>query len=207
MIAVIPTIGEAPQLRGLVAELLRADVEVLLTVNRPDVTLPPFPPLVWRIDVPDTSIYHGWNLGLGLARTRRCRVAILNDDIVLEPGALTDVARLMDDARDVAICGFDYTQSCLRQLRPVEGSYRHGGIGGWAFIADPTRCPDADEDYEWWYGDDDLFFTVADAGHGLAIAEGCWVTHQGETTARNHPWTDKAKLRDLARFTAKWGDR
>lgn len=212
MIALIPTIWEAPQLPALVTQLLDEGVkQILLTVNREDAPLSmPWMPTSPRLAViPEYgSIYDGWNVGIRYARIFKDKLAILNDDIELAPNALAAAERMMDDNANVAICGLDYRGDAAvpSGLLYVEGTYQYGGIHGCAFIVDPNSVDEVDRQFEWWYGDDDLVRTAVAAGKKVAIAEGCRVIHQGETTAVNHPWTHGAKIRDAARFAKKWGD-
>lgn len=212
MIAVIPTIGEAYQLPGLVQQLLFEGVEqVLLTVNRPGVTVAPML-TEWSQKIVlarvDGTIYDGWNYGLRRAYERNTLLAVLNDDIELEPWALGRAEMLMRSDPTVAICGLDYTEgSGDLELKHVHGTFQHGGIPGWAFLADPERVGPVDPQFEWWYGDDDLVNHAEKDGWKVAIAMGCKVKHQGEATASkpHHSWTTAAKVRDTHRYHAKWG--
>ncbi len=211
MIAVIPTIGEAYQLPALVQQLLYEGIdEVLLTVNKPNVSVAPML-TEWshRITLArvDGTIYDGWNLGLRKAGALGEHVAMLNDDIELQHGALRRAQDMMLTDPTVAICGLDYTESKETRLEYVEGTFQHGGIPGWAFIADPARVGPVDSQFEWWYGDDDLVRSALAEGWKVAIALGCKVKHQGEATASkpHHSWTTAAKVRDTHRYHAKWG--
>lgn len=214
MIALIPTVGEAWQLPTLVDRLLAEGVDqVLLTVNE---NPPPKLPLMNGPRVAiiplSGSIYAGWNFGIRYARANDVGgwVALLNDDLELAPGALVAAARYIDDDPTVAVVGLDYRSDAPEAptgLRKVSGTFRHDGVHGCALLVDANKVREVDEDFEWWYGDDDLVFKAEQDGWSVALAEGCRVTHQGEATAVKREWTHMAKIRDRQRFIEKWGDR
>lgn len=209
VLAVIPTIGESPLLPDLLHLLGEEKVDVLLLINRDGVvfTTPATTNVLW---LPGLSIYREWNLGVGIAQRAGYDVAaILNDDIELAPGALRRAAGLLVDSSMVA-AGLDYFDGAAdRQpaLRQVRGTYRHGGVGGFAFLVKPEFYLGVDEQFEWWGGDDDLMFQYEAQGHTVGIADGCPVTHVSETTARRHLWTYEARARDRERFEAKYPGR
>lgn len=212
VVAVVPTIGEAPQLPTLVDRLLADGVDaVLLLVNRlgADVRVALSPGRVHRIDHRG-SIYDSWNMGLDFAKALDAVALVVNDDVTLAEGAARLVERAFSLDPGLAVVGFDYRCQPGEEFRLdyVQGTYRHGGIAGFAFAVDPTRT-DArvDERFEWWYGDDDLMFQVHADGLGLAIARTACVQHVAETTSSRHPWTYEARARDTVRFQEKWGLR
>jgi hypothetical protein len=216
VIAAVPTIGEAPQLPALVEALLEGGASsVLLTVNEEravrSVSAHAAHHRVHVLPI-DGSIYEGWNTAMRFARNIEpgARLALLNDDLTLHEGAMAGLERLMDQHPDVAVMGFDYRPDAPRipqGIKRVQGTFRNNGVHGCALCVDPGRVREVDPMFEWWYGDDDLVLNAIADGHGVAIAEGCRVTHVGEGTASKRPWTDAAKLRDQARFLEKWGDR
>lgn len=208
MIVAVSTIGCAPQLHNLVAQLVGEGHQIWLLVNRRDVTLDyTDADTILRWDLPNLNLYATWNHALTLARKlNEPRLAFLNDDLELAPDALATAAALMTEDPTIAVCGLDYEHRDVTMLRRCTGSYRHHGIGGFAFIVDPARVPDFDEGYEWWGGDEDFLNTAAAQGNHLAIADGCWVTHEGGVSADRNPWTEDAKVRDRERFLHKWGN-
>ncbi len=213
--AVIPTIGESPWLPALVDRLWEdgADQVVLLSNARDD-----GPHLDgWR-DWPNVAyvkhhdgIYQSWNMGIRLSRPGVA--VVLNDDVELEPGALQKVAGAFDRDELLTVVGFDYGVSTANRVRKgrdlvyVHGTYQHGGVGGFAFAVRTEAWPGADEDYEWWYGDDDLMRRFEERGGRLAVVAEAKVVHHWSTTGSRHPWTEEAKGRDAERFRRKWGDR
>lgn len=218
MHAFIPTIGASPYLWPLV-DTLAGDVEsgaingvwigdngtigetkdrLAELADRPGVE-------VW--DTRGLGIYEQWNHALDQGATRARYVALLNDDIEVAAGALAAVADLADTDHDVAVIGLDYncTPIAKPRFRYCHGSWRLGGIGGFAFVVAATVAPRVDTQFEWWGGDDDLFWAVEEAGHKLAVAEGVCVLHHHSISANQTPWTGEAAARDHARLLAKWG--
>lgn len=203
--AAIPTIGQSEHLPALVAGLLDEGVDwVWLLVNRPEADVPGFDSdRVARVDLFGQTIYQGWNWAI---RNTLGPLAILNDDIALGPGALGAVAAALASDDQLGAVGFDYEQLPLLRLRYTTGTYRHHGISGCAFMVDAARCPLVDEQFEWWGGDDDLMYTIAEQGGRMGVLEGAHVLHWSGTTARNHPWINDAVVRDRERMLAKWGE-
>lgn len=209
----IPTIGESHLLKPLVDDLLADSAidHILLLINQPDVELDDMPAsdrlYIALTDGP--SIYPGWNTAIRSGALVNAWLAILNDDIAfMARNTVSQTAQLLCDYPQYVVMGFDYTNTRPAdplEPRRVHGSYRMGGIGGFAFMVDTSRCPEVDEQFEWWGGDDDLFFQVEDGGGRLGIATGLTVSHVAETTASKHAWTFDARDRDRERLRAKWG--
>jgi hypothetical protein len=218
-VAVIPTIGHAPQMPALVRTLLESGADtVLLIVNVPftklgehGVDLLANPPDGKRVRVLSHTrgIYDSWNAGLDLAQQMGAYAVVLNDDVSLHPHAMAKALSALEHG--YAIAGFDaYERPEPERVPPfldVSGSFRHGGVPGFAFAADPEACARVDTRFEWWYGDDDLFFATEGRGGRLCVRLGAWVGHQAETTAVHYPWTIEARARDVERFREKWGHR
>lgn len=153
------------------------------------------------------TFYRSWNHAIAVAREEGHKLAILNDDIVLpKHQPITAALTVWDDHPDVAVLGFDHTEqvTVAEGLRYCSGSFRHGGIPGFAFMVDPLRVEEVDPAYEIWYGDDDLFFTTQRNGHRLGR---CYlqVRHAASTTLNRRAWVAAAAQRDRERWEAKWG--
>lgn len=209
-LAVIPTIGHSPLLRRLVDQLREEEVEVLLIVNNAnpgeflvhgDIELH-FPK--WK------GIYKQWNLGMAIGAYHDRPTLILNDDVILAPGAATLVA---DELRrgEWAVIGFDYAQVVnppTPQVKSVIGTYRHGGVGGFAFGVNPNLCTRVDDRFMWWGGDDDLVLGTAAAGRKVGVMYGAQVFHpEPSRTANAYPellpegWVEN----DRNLLIEKWG--
>lgn len=212
MIVAIPTIGKSSLLRPLLEDLMSdpAVAEVILYVNQPDVHLdiPPFSKIYTK-QVPERSIYHSWNKAISYAAYQGDYLAILNDDIRFTcHHPMTYATEIMDEHQEVTVLGFNYTGNAGRHLYYTHGSYRHGGIGGFAFCVSPAHTDLVDTGFEWWGGDDDLFFS-AEKNYGAqacAIAGNLTVEHPlPETSAVTQEWTNEAKGRDMKYLAEKWG--
>lgn len=208
--AFIPTIGRSTLLPALVERLHASDVEAVhVAANRPDAD-PSW--LTAGADlhsfVLGLGLYEVWNLGIAWgAEAGFDLLCVLNDDIDLHPGAVAILAGLVEARPDVWLAGFDHL--CFAgpaQLHEVTGTYRDGGIGGFAFTVRPQLVPFVDTSFEWWGGDDDLVFATRQAGGVCALALGAHVGHpQPETSAQHYPELLAAKDRDRDRLVAKWG--
>lgn len=214
----IPTIGYSPLLIPLVNELERDSRidRILLTVNLQEYVEPVkefFRFAEPNIKVLETwpqgrSIHYGWNLSMIMAQEANAWLAVLNDDIHLfEPNAISTVARLMSDNRDYAIVGLNWqetpeaTDPSAPALRSVTGSYRHYGVGGFAWVCDPHRTQRVPEELVHWGGEDHIIFQAQNAGYKIGIANHVHVEHSHpETTAKAQEWTQQAKEQDRITF-------
>lgn len=214
----IPTVGESLYLPRLL-ESLTEDPSVgriILYVNEPgslqavrDQIPAPLRSRVEVEEVPERDFYQTWNTAMDRAADAGNLLAILNDDIAFPLyGSITLALTVWRDFPEVAILGFDSTESVPYQQRLLycSGSYRHGGIPGFAFLVDPQRAGRVDESFEIWYGDDDLFFSTEAAGHRLAK---CWVRvqHAESLTLNQREWVVGAIERDKMAWRTKYGAR
>lgn len=214
-LAVIPSIGLSPYLPALVDVLRDADVQTLVVTNHP---LQAFPGhvadtgadrMMWRPGW--RGLYRQWNLGLGYGALLGVPTLVLNDDIVLTPQA---VRQMVDKLREGgwALLGFDYTGEVRStpQARAVQGTWRRGGIGGFAFGANPRRCARVDRRFRWWAGDDDLVYATLARGESVGLLYGCRVEHPQPSLSANQSggllpdgWADN----DARLLWDKWGER
>jgi GT2 family glycosyltransferase len=187
--AVIPTLGERPELLPLMAQLIREDVDVI------------------TLGLPGENLHHMWNKGAALARDWRQAdaIAILNDDIRLPNGALAAMYAAMQTA-DFACVGVD-PQAPFGVPQTPKASIITGGVerltqgvSTWCFLVAADAWQDIDEAYEWWWGVSDLFVKIQEHGGRLGYVQGLGIEHVGSGTAKNHPWTEAAKLRDAKRW-------
>lgn len=219
----IPTIGYSHYLIPLVNELERdrAIDQILLTVNREEYveSIQDFfrfaEPTVevietWPLGI---SIHHGWNTSIELARKENAWLAVLNDDIrLLTPNAISQVAGILANNPSYAIVGLNWhgtpesANPSARPLRQTHGTYRHGGVGGWAWVCDPHKIETVPDDFVWWYGDDHIVLAAERDGHLVGIANHIKVEHFNEYTAESegHEWTQSAKIRDHEAFQRIW---
>jgi hypothetical protein len=219
----IPTIGYSELLIPLVNELerdLKID-KIILTVNREEYVEPVrsiFQFAEPTVEIIETwpqgmSLHHGWNYSIEMARKENAWLAVLNDDIrLLGPNYISYVAGLLAGNPRYAILGLEWLENPgsakggARPLRKVSGSYRHCGVGGFAWVCDPHKVVLVPEDYIWWYGDDHIFFSAEKAKYRLGIATQAGVEHVNSMTSRGvaSEWTEEARANDTEVFRRIW---
>jgi hypothetical protein len=215
----IPTIGYSELLIPLVNALEqdRSIDKILLTVNLESHVEPVQDFFRFgepTIEVVETwpmgrSIHHGWNTSIERARKEDAWLAVLNDDIrLLEPNAISTVAGLLASHPSHAIVGLNWQESPestspgARPLRQVHGSYRHHGVGGFAWVCDSHKVRTVPETLVWWGGDDACFFYAEEDGYKLGVASHVHVEHANELTANanDQNWTHESKNHDWIEF-------
>ena len=178
------------------------------------------------VEEPDAGIYDLWDYGRRWALRnwgpatgpidRPVYLHVLNNDVTLAPGTLSDLTDALEVRPDAWVASPDpdapWPDVGLRR-RPVEvrGSYRHGGMLGYAFTVAVHRWPVGealvDPAFSWWYGDDDLAFSVEARGGKILRVKGLPIAHETSSTARHHPELAAVIDQDRETFVAKWGDR
>ena len=138
------------------------------------------------------NISRMWNLGLNacsnLDNPIGYDVAVLNDDVIVPPDWFERVVRSMRE-EDNASAG------CVRRPRDLR-------MTGYAFILDGNVGLRADEQFQWWYGDDDLQRQAMQLG-GIAYAGGQDVEHRHPNSTTVGVLAEIAG-QDRERFIAKW---
>jgi hypothetical protein len=208
-LAVVPTTG-----RGILWDCLdaiRPQVDhVILVTHR---CAPRGLDEPWRITtlpyqkkVPNIS--EMWNLGLDeaevMCRSRFFDVAVLNDDAIVPTGWFEDVVNAMREVG--AVAGSRDQTGVLRGVhtyltpQPISPEFR---MSGYAFILDGESRLRADEQFQWWYGDDDLEWRARESG-GVVKVPGPPVDHRypnGTTVGE----LAEIAAQDRERFYIKWG--
>ena len=188
LVAVIPTLGERPELAPLIAQLVKEDIAVQVMAR------------------PGERLYALWNEGAAWAETQKAdALAILNDDIKLPPKTLkTMYEQMMTDEFDCVGVDPKAKFGINDKLETIEIT---GWVGklmeevtGWCFMVKKGKWQTIDEGYEWWWGNGDLFDKITKAGGKLGQIKGLGIEHANEGTARNHIWTQAAKVRDASRW-------
>lgn len=173
--------------------------------------------LVTVLRAPGQGIHEMWNRGALQAITdlgSRARIAFLNNDVRLYPGALRVASRAMADHPDFIVMGLNYDRRVVHDSPDGDvqevfdicaGRYDgSGGLPGFAFLVRGEfftggyRFPEA---CKWWYGDNDLVMSaiVADRDAregrtfgryrvGIALNARCQHLDGGGATAGN--WSD-----------------
>lgn len=171
----------------------------------------------------EAGIYDLWNEALDLARVGPgpVNLVLLNNDLDLIPGTIAAlVTALRSDDRlwavspdpDVDFDTFD-PETTEFAVRRVKGTYRNGGLLGYAFAVAvekwPPGVPLVDPRFSWWYGDDDLAWTIDHHGGRIGRLVGLPVRHidGGAKTSRHDPTIAERIARDEALFAEKWPGR
>jgi len=210
----IPTCGASPQLIHLVTRLSTRGYRVCVVINNVDdrtelklvgqVVNAGGYVFLWP---EQANIYEVWNWAIMRAqKAGASSLAILNDDIEIDPDDVYRLDTFLVMNNKLAIVGWDYGQRPLGDLLYVRGSFRKGGVGGFAFSVKPERVPYVDERFNWWGGDDDLFAQTEANGYRLAIAPGAHVIHYTSTSANANPSVYDRCGEDRQLLLDKWGD-
>lgn len=167
----------------------------------------------WDVRIP-FNIYQAWNVGLRMARFHEhSSVAILNDDIEIGRGSVAAVDAALNSHPNIGCVGWNYRAE-PREMDPVHhgplgyvsGSFRKGGIGGFAF-AIKVDTPEIDTQFQWWGGDDDLFNTIERRmARRLAILHDAGVRHHTSRSAHARPESMAGVAADRAYMLEKWGE-
>lgn len=171
----------------------------------------PHPHFVMNIDMPTPNLSRMWNIGLDqayhLAESRGEEdfiVAVLNDDISLPAGFMRRLGEAIQ-LGGAAAAFPDQNRVGSGVLTAVGPVPLHMRMCGYAFALRGSLHLRADEDLQWWYGDDDLDWRARQAG-GVVRVAGLHVAHHdpnGYTSRR--PELHEQAGRDRATFAQKWG--
>ena len=138
---------------------------------------------------PNISV--AWNLGLRyvaqMAAGRPYDVAVLNDDAIVPANWFTSIIEKMRETGAAAGAA----------TRPDDPR-----MAGFAFILASEAGLYADEQFEWWYGDDDLARRAEQAG-GIVQVAGIQVEHRHPNSTTVGVLADKA-AEDRHRYERKW---
>lgn len=152
---------------------------------------------------PDSTIYEMWNEGWAIAQ-KRCKipcVAFLNNDISISSrflSTLRDALRADKNLWAVYPCYDPRTRDRDAGVVYTKGTYRQGGMCGFAFMIKGEAPIDAvDERFQWWYGDDDIAYKIDQAGYKIGRVPKTYVHHIGEATSREIEGIGKLKEQDM----------
>lgn len=128
-------------------------------------------------------LHRMWNDGVDRLRNVGCtEVAVLNDDIVMQPGTLAVMAQALHLRDRIAVVGPD-TQ--IKRMLPlpkrVQVDDEMMNQCGYAFMFDPNDpdVPRFREDLRIWHGDLAFFDAVRAAGRTVATVGGLCILHEG----------------------------
>jgi hypothetical protein len=196
--AVIPTTGRADLEDCMEAIAPQVDFIVLVAHRFPVHAKPDEGLHVVDYFALPPNISEMWNLGLQKAEELGAnRVAVLNDDAIVYPSWFEKIEQAM--AARQAAAGWSsgehaghlyYTQAEPTLIR----------MTGYAFVVQSSFR--ADEQFQWWYGDNDLEWRARQNGG---------VVHVGGSIEHRHPnattvgWLAAIAGQDAERFRVKWG--
>lgn len=222
-VAVVPSIGLSPYLPALLEHLADVVSYTMVVDNGEQ----PSPQLRhWcqhargRVQLqhqPGQNLYATWNAGMDAAMVGGSASSVpvchvLNDDVVLYGAELRRMAWELATG-EYAVLGYDYSAAPGAMdvedvwVEDAHGTYRRGGVGGFAFAVRADRCARADTRFRWWGGDDDLVYATAQAGGKVGVLRGCGVAHpEPSYSASRAPRTDDWAERDRELMLAKWGE-
>jgi hypothetical protein len=162
-----------------------------------------------------SSIYKMWNDGWSLAQLEfeNPYVAILNDDIYFLPGTLELMAKALNDNPSVAAICPEYERRVAEGISDnsspmiVSSTFGNRGMAGFAFmLKGELPIVKIDENYNWWYGDDELVWNIEHAGYWVAKLLGVPVDHnQGRSSRQDDTIAEKINM-DRIYFNQKYGE-
>jgi hypothetical protein len=210
LVTAIPSLGISPLLEEVVYAARQESMAVRVYDNTPEHEFSQVPvmPGVSVIRMPGQSIYAEWNAAAEWARDLDAHVALLNDDIHLLPGVLTKLGAALEADPALALVSVDWDETPDPEPHVVRafGTFRKGGIAGWAFVARADRWPGVDESYQVWFGDDSLVFGLIRAGWKIGRYRGLFIPHITSTTIHALPWTQEAIILDEIRWLREGGN-
>ena len=180
--------------------------------------------LVETVNTAGLSIYEQWNVGFDrcrrAARGAPFNVLVTNNDVELPASAIRELSRALAERVDAGVAYPDYDWPMgrgarVRSYRETTGVLGDGGMIGACFMlagdrlawigaphGDPGSVAEliTDTGYRWWFGDNHLAQSIADAGLVQIRCVGLPLHHVNEGTARHHPELEAQKHRDRQRW-------
>ena len=198
--AVIPSEGR-PCLHDCLASI-RDQVDGIVLVANGGYTAAGVPGVIVVEDhAEDRNISRWWNLGLNRLMQlglMEWNALVLNDDTVLEPGAVHRLAEALRRHK-AALAHPGTTERLLTQPGPEHR------ITGWCFMLRGESGLRADESLAWWYGDNQLDWEARQRGGTLTVP-GVGIFHTDPNGYTNRvPALAEQAGRDRETFLARWG--
>lgn len=158
------------------------------------------------------SIYEMWNAAWKVARfgIEADTLTLLNDDVKIPKGFIGYLRNRLDsDLTLWAVCP-DYKRSLVEgvgsgSIRYVEGTYKNGGMSGFAFmfLVKDFSAPPFDERFRWWGGDDRFAADIIERGGRIGYVEGLPIEHQEGATSCLHPEIEAMIEQDIKLMRAE----
>lgn len=170
------------------------------------------------VDAAGRPLHRMWNDGLDMAEKAAAEigavewnVAILNNDLEVPSGFLAELAaglRSRDDhmAAYPNVHGLDLPTGHVARTTLTGSGMTGRSIAGYAFMVRGEAGLRFDEQFEWWYGDDDLEQQIAARG-GHVVCCSTTVNHlEPNKSTEESPERQAMAARDRDRFTKKWAE-
>lgn len=172
------------------------------------------PSSVVKLVVPEGSGIHVmWNTGLEVA-TPGHHVALINDDVEIEPGTIDKLCEALDKAPVYGLVAPIYwdgeVKHPIQSNTTCRGRYDGtGGIPGFCFVLahDIAESYRFDERMTWWYGDDDVVKTINEMARKCVMVPGTRIVHSHSYTTEKAPPKAFGETveKDRIIFEGKWG--
>lgn len=203
--AIIPTHGRESLEQAVDAIAPQVDEIILIAHNttRPSQVWPDGEVQIIPYSEDPPNISHMWNLGLDRAEVLGANfAAILNDDAIVPPSWFDGIEFVMEMTGAVAgsRAGDPNFSALLTTPEPTQPIHR---LSGHAFVLYVSKHIRMDDQFQWWYGDDDIDWQARRLG-GTVLVPGEPVEHLYPNQSTTGILREIAN-EDRVRFEAKWG--
>lgn len=216
--AVIATHNKHENLYNLVKTLSLTTDKIVVIDNASTPTLTKF--LRDKKDIPGLHIVEDneqppnlsrlWNIGLNLVenmvKSDEWDVAVLNDDIVVDPSWLRSLSDTLRESKAAVAYGDQFNRNLkepqlFTEAKPISLFDR---MCGYAHVARGELGVRFDESMRWWYSDDDYDWTCRELSGSLLVPGHAVVHHTpGESTSASVELSTQAGI-DRETFYKKW---
>lgn len=169
------------------------------------------------IDAYGDSIYQMWNRAWKIARTyyQFSNLFVLNDDVDLLPQTFNALATILRSNAELAAICPNYNKPLKdgignSNIEYVTITHGQNGLAGFAFMLKAElEIPYVDENFQLWYGDDDLVKKIHIAGYKAAKAMDIPIAHHGAKSISKLDQTKVKTMIELDRvyFNNKYNER
>lgn len=163
------------------------------------------------VDADNMSIYQMWNEGIRWGQRCKEDAAILNNDLILGERFIDQLQEgLSSDGNWAAVCGNYDDRTDSDKVVEVKSTFKNGGFAGFGFAVKSRLFGDKidfiDENFQWWFGDDDLVASVEKAGYKNGLVIDAHMEHIQEGTARHYAGELSERIKkDMVYMEEKWG--
>ena len=165
----VPTRGDHPELLEDLIQASSVPRENMVIVRTADV---PVPANVAILDAEGPlNIHRWWNMGIEYAQANGgSEVAVLNDDLIINSATIPDLVKALH-ATGAAIATPGPRDRLYRNRLPLRPL-----LIGSLWVLDLQSGLRPSEDFQWWYGDDDLDIRARRNFNGLVTVP-VWFDH------------------------------